>query len=149
METRAERRRRLREIRDEFVTRYKFVETCGCGLNVEAESRDEAVKAMVRDYVAHNHNQGKAAIQMVVLERPGIQLGKVSMDFTKGRAAFEPGGPPFPCGTGYDQVCYSCGNRYHYESAPVEHPEFRTEDGGDDVQVCDDCFQKLQRLAGT
>ena len=144
METRAERRRRMKLMRDEFVTQYKFVEECGCGLNVEADSRDQAIDAMVKDYVAHSHNRGKPLVRLRVQERPGIQIGEVLMDFSLGRATFEPGGPPFPCGTGYDQVCYSCGNRYHYETQPIEHPELATQEGGDDVQICDACFEKLQ-----
>ena len=149
METRAERRRRMRQMRDEFVTRYKFIEACGCGLDVEAEDQDQAFAAMVKDYVAHSHNNGKSVVKLRVQERPGIQIGTVEMDFDQGTATFSHGGPPFPCGTGYDQVCYGCGSRYHYESQPIAHPELWQEDGGDDVQICDDCWQKLQEKIRT
>ena len=53
-------------MRDEFVTTYKFVEECGCGLNVEADSRDQAVKAMITDYVSHKHNNGKSVVRLVL-----------------------------------------------------------------------------------
>lgn len=143
----SERRRRMRMQlrRANFETRYKFVEECGCGWNVEANSIEGAMEAFIQDYIGHEHNRGRSDFTLAVQERPGIQVGRVYMNHTENTATFRPGGPPFPCGSGYDQVCYSCGNRYHYESPPIEHPELREEGGGDDVQVCDDCFQRLQR----
>lgn len=148
MENRAEKRRRMKRMRDEFLTRWKFVEQCGCGLNVDADSRDEAITAMIQNYVPHIHNRGKPHVELVVFERPGIQVGKVLIDFDYGKAHFEPGGPPFPCGTGYDQVCASCGTRNHYETPPIEHPELYQEDCGDYVNICGLCFRELQRALG-
>ena len=144
METRAARRRRMKRERTQFVTRYKFLEECGCGLNIEADSTEQAVESMLADYVAHGHNAGKPFVRLAFLERPGITIGKVVLDFVEGKATYEPGGPPFPCGTGWDYVCYGCGTRCHTESQPVEHPELLKENGGDPVQICDPCWEKLQ-----
>lgn len=48
-ETKAEQRRRMRRMRNAFETRYKFVQQCGCGLNIEAGTPEEAIEALTTD----------------------------------------------------------------------------------------------------
>ena len=148
METRAQRRRRFRLMRASWPTYYKFLEDCGCGFNIDATDIDTAMQVLSADYVAHNHNRGQSTISGKLLRKPGLQIGTISMDFVQGQSEFKPGGPYTPCpsGTGWDFACYGCGKEGHADRLPIEHPETYVEGGGDNVVVCDDCFQKLSRL---
>ena len=48
-ETKAEQRLRMRGMRNAVETRYKFVQQCGRGLNVEAGTPEEAIEALTTD----------------------------------------------------------------------------------------------------
>ena len=48
-EARAEQRLRMRRMRNVFETRYKFVRHCGRGLNIEANTPEEAIEALTTD----------------------------------------------------------------------------------------------------
>ena len=129
--------------RKEWVTRYKFVEECGCGLNIEAETMEAAAQAVSTDYVTHGHNRGKPTVSGVLYERPGLQLGTINLDFLDERATFVAGGPPIPCGDGWHFVCAGCGKKCHTDSPPIEHPELFDDSLPPDLAyVCDTCFSQ-------
>ena len=148
METRSERRRKMKRMRYEWDTQFKFLEECGCGFNLDEADISSALQLLAADYVAHGHNRGQPVVSGILYERPGLQLGEVILDFVEGSMTYVPGGPAFPCGTGWDFVCAGCGQKIHNQEPFIEHPELHVEDGGDNVHVCDDCFQQIAQSQG-
>ena len=126
---------------EEWPTRFKFHQPCGCGMHIDAETVADALWVLTAEYTtdAHHRCQWPVIIGKLI-KYPGLQIGEVVLDYIARTTELTPGGPVFPCGDSWDFTCSHCADQFHLDN-PESHPGPPEECDGHE-HLCDACADR-------
>lgn len=106
----------------EWPTRFKFVQSCGCGMDIDAHTVADALAVLTADYMTHagNSRQGPRLTGRL-LKYPGLQVATVEINYITGAVVWTLGGPCSPAVTAGTTPAPGAG-RCSMRSCPMTTP---------------------------